>query len=155
MRDSQKQSIREKFKEFILPETYDSYQGMTFEQVEKITTFWLTLLEEELARQREEVREWLRYAIHNAKGKTADQELARLLRDLKKDDLLTQLEDIEEWVEEELHIQKKVQEKAKEVVVVGRKKVNEMVEDRDIRQGKIEVLSDILSALKEKKDNLN
>ena len=55
MQDSQKQSIREKFEEFILPETYDTYQGMTFEQVEKITTFWLTLIEEELSRQREEM----------------------------------------------------------------------------------------------------
>jgi len=57
MQDSQKQSIREKFEEFILPETYDTYQGMTFEQVEKITTFWLTLIEEELSRQREEMME--------------------------------------------------------------------------------------------------
>ena len=51
-------------------------------------------------------------------------------------------------VEEELLIQEKVQTMAKKIVVVGEKKVVEMVQDRDIRNGKIEVLSDLTSSLK-------
>jgi len=62
---------------------------------QEIADSWLSKIKEHFI-SKEEVMEWLRYAIHNAKGKTADQELARLLRDLKKDDLLSSLSDNKE-----------------------------------------------------------
>ena len=66
--------------------------GIIFEWTQN---WWLSKIKEHFI-SKEEVMEWLRYAIHNAKGKTADQELARLLRDLKKDDLLSSLSDNKE-----------------------------------------------------------
>jgi predicted XRE-type DNA-binding protein len=57
------------------------------------------------------------------------------------------IEEVKKELRGELEIQKMVQEKAKEVVVVGRKKVNEMLKDKYIRQGKIEALYDLLNKL--------
>ncbi len=57
------------------------------------------------------------------------------------------IEGVVEMVNEELEIQNKIQEKAKEIVVVGRQKVNEMLQDKYIRQGKIEALNNIISQL--------
>lgn len=52
-----------------------------------------------------------------------------------------------EVVENELKIEKKVQEKAKEVFVVGKRKVAEMLKDKHTRDGKIESLSETTSSL--------
>jgi len=65
--------------------------------------------------------------------------------------------EIREEIIQKLEIQKNVLEKSREIVVVGRKKTNEMREDRDVRNGMIIALKDVLSlpSLKvaEEKDN--
>jgi hypothetical protein len=55
-----------------------------------------------------------------------------------------------ERVEAELGIQKKVQEKSKEVVAIGRARVAGMVAEKHTRIGKIEALSDIITLITEK-----
>jgi len=57
-------------------------------------------------------------------------------------------ERIVEVLEGELNIQKKVEEKAKQVFVIGWKKVRQMSEDRDIRNGKIETLAEAITKIK-------
>ena len=59
----------------------------------------------------------------------------------------TQLTSLKEKIEEELSIQKQVQKKAKEILAVGKSAVRIAVEDRDVRKGKIEALSDILEVI--------
>lgn len=61
---------------------------------------------------------------------------------------LETLEAIIKEVEGELEIQKQVQEKAKEVVAIGRARVAGMVADKYTRIGKIDALSDLLTKLK-------
>jgi hypothetical protein len=55
-----------------------------------------------------------------------------------------------ERVEAELEIQKKVQEKSKEVVAIGRARVAGMVAEKYTRIGKIEALSDVITLITEK-----
>ena len=57
------------------------------------------------------------------------------------------IEEIRGIITEELEIQKKVYEKSKEIVVVGRARVAGMVAEKYTRIGKIEALSDLLQLL--------
>lgn len=54
-------------------------------------------------------------------------------------------------IEEELKIQEKVEEKAREIVVSGRMKVAMMLKDKHIRQGKMEALLEVKNKIEELK----
>ena len=101
---------------------------------------------------RDLVERWQRqintpYAELSEAEKESDRKETRNYLPLLEETIQLIIDGVVEMVKEELEIQNKVQEKAKEVVVVGRKKVNEMLQDKHIRQGKIAVLEDIISQL--------
>lgn len=65
----------------------------------------------------------------------------RQLKDHLRQSQLALLQAVVEGMEQELEIQKQVQEKSKEVVAIGRARVAGMVADKYTRMGKIEALT--------------